>query len=338
MIGVSVIICCYNSSSRLIPTLEHLARQEFCNNISWEVIVVNNASTDNTVTVATEVWRRFDLQVPFKIENQPIQGLSFAREKGIEKAAYEYLLFCDDDNWLHANYIENAFKIMTSNQCIGALGGYGLPYFETNPPQNILKYASSYATGLQRKGTGEVGYPNVYGAGCTYRKSAIAYLFNHGFRYQLTGRNGNILLCGEDHELCYALYLGGNEIWASEQLTFFHFIPNSRISIDYLKKNIMGFAHSSFVLSIYKILITNRERQRPAYKSKWTWVVAVKGMILLKKFKSAFKKDELEKVELIAEKCAFSFLLKNRKLFNKTLTFLANSKWLSNDTSNLFKN
>ncbi len=58
MIGVSVIICCYNSSSRIIPTLQNLVKQRVPNHIPWEVIVVNNASTDNTGEVAKETWQR----------------------------------------------------------------------------------------------------------------------------------------------------------------------------------------------------------------------------------------------------------------------------------------
>jgi len=209
------------------------------------------------------------------------------------------------------------------------LGGQGIPYFETYPSENILKYAGTYATGPQGEGTGRLFYPQVYGAGCTYRKSAILKLFQKGFKYQLTGRNGSALLCGEDHELCYALFLSNYQIWSSDRLTFFHFIPNFRINVDYVKRNLMGMAVSNFVLSMYKLLIANRERHRPRYKSKWEWMLLVKAMVLIKAFFRANKEDELEKVELRAERNSFSFLLKNRKLFNKTLTSLSNSKWIS---------
>lgn len=50
--GVSIVICCYNSASRLPETLQHIAEQEVAANISWEVIVVDNASTDNTQEIA----------------------------------------------------------------------------------------------------------------------------------------------------------------------------------------------------------------------------------------------------------------------------------------------
>jgi len=50
--GVSVIICCYNSVKRLPVTLAHLKSQVVFGQIPWEVIVIDNASTDRTAEVA----------------------------------------------------------------------------------------------------------------------------------------------------------------------------------------------------------------------------------------------------------------------------------------------
>ena len=47
-LGVSIVICCHNSAKLLPRTLEHLRAQEVDSTIPWEVIVVDNASTDNT--------------------------------------------------------------------------------------------------------------------------------------------------------------------------------------------------------------------------------------------------------------------------------------------------
>ena len=49
--GISVIICCYNSSLRLDETLKHLINQK-THGFNWELIVVDNASTDNTEAYA----------------------------------------------------------------------------------------------------------------------------------------------------------------------------------------------------------------------------------------------------------------------------------------------
>lgn len=55
--GVSIIICCYNAQDRIVRTLEHIQQQRFFIPIPWEVIVIDNASTDNTAEVAENVWK-----------------------------------------------------------------------------------------------------------------------------------------------------------------------------------------------------------------------------------------------------------------------------------------
>src|SRR5260221_11052912 len=103
--GISVIVCCFNSATRISPTLKHLYNQKNISSSSWEIIIINNCSTDNTTEKATQVWDSFSSNKPsFKIVNESTPGLSVARQKGIDESYYDYVLFCDDDNWLEENY------------------------------------------------------------------------------------------------------------------------------------------------------------------------------------------------------------------------------------------
>jgi glycosyltransferase involved in cell wall biosynthesis len=98
----------------------HLAFQKVSPEIKWEIIVVDNASTDNTGQVASLNWSKYGLaEVGFKVVKELKAGLSYARHKGINEAAFEYLIFCDDDNWLSENYIETAYNIISENAKIG---------------------------------------------------------------------------------------------------------------------------------------------------------------------------------------------------------------------------
>ena len=99
MKGVSVIICCYNSSKRLGETLKHLSVQKI-NDTPCEIIIVDNASTDNTASLARETWDALGSSIPMRIINESKPGLSHAREAGINASSYTYIIFCDDDNWL----------------------------------------------------------------------------------------------------------------------------------------------------------------------------------------------------------------------------------------------
>src|SRR4051812_32311772 len=94
-LGISVIICCYNSSQRIHYALKHLEQQSFEDDLRWEVIVVDNASSDGTGRIAESIWREFNCDIPFRVVTESEPGLSHARNKGVAEARFEYLIFCD---------------------------------------------------------------------------------------------------------------------------------------------------------------------------------------------------------------------------------------------------
>jgi len=65
--GVSIIMCCHNSSHLLHNSLKHLANLDHPENLPVELIVVDNASTDETAEVAIAKWKEFDQPFPIII-------------------------------------------------------------------------------------------------------------------------------------------------------------------------------------------------------------------------------------------------------------------------------
>ena len=57
--GVSVVVCCYNSADVIIPTMTALSRQDVPHGIGFEVLLVDNNCTDNTVQLALKIWKVF---------------------------------------------------------------------------------------------------------------------------------------------------------------------------------------------------------------------------------------------------------------------------------------
>ena len=272
-LGVSVVIPCYNSSKRLRDTLFHLARQKVPNNIKWEVIIVDNASTDDTAEIAHRLWYEFNTKTDFKVVKQPIQGLSAARRKGFESAHYEYIIFCDDDNWLQEDYVRLAYDIMESNQEIGALGGRGVAECEIKPSEWFYDFQQYYAVGTQNEYSGDItekkGY--VYGAGSVIRKSAWINLMEKEFSFLLTGRKGTSLSSSEDSELCYALRLLGYKIWYDERLTFKHFMTKKRLSWEYFLKLVSGANESAAINKAYRHALSADGFTRD-HPSRFFWI------------------------------------------------------------------
>src|SRR6478736_4840376 len=92
--GVSVVVCCYNSVQRLSQTLEHLSRQEVPAHIPWEVIIVDNNSTDGTADFAANCWKKLHCNISFRVVQELQPGLSAARRKGFLSAFYDLIIFC----------------------------------------------------------------------------------------------------------------------------------------------------------------------------------------------------------------------------------------------------
>lgn len=121
-LGISIIVCCYNSETRIEKTLRCLAIQEGLIN-QKEIILVDNNSTDNTKEKARKIWNELKNPYPLKIITQQNQGLSHARTKGVLDSKYSFGIFCDDDNLLTPNYCEIIFKNFVENHSLGVIGG-----------------------------------------------------------------------------------------------------------------------------------------------------------------------------------------------------------------------
>ncbi|MBD0257739.1 MAG: glycosyltransferase family 2 protein, partial [Cytophagales bacterium] len=147
--GVSVVICCYNSASRLPETLRHMAAQRVDAQLGWEVVLVNNNSADDTAAVARQTWSDCSSPAPLRIVEEANPGLSHARQKGIETARYEFVLLCDDDNWLNPDYVQLAYAILHGDQRAGILGGRSEAVGERALPDWFEPLQAAYAVGRQ---------------------------------------------------------------------------------------------------------------------------------------------------------------------------------------------
>ena len=257
-LNISVIICCHNSSPRLSAALAHLARQILPNDIVWEIVVVDNASTDDTATIAKTAWAEFGSPVELRLIHVQQIGLAEARKAGIMGTSGQIIIFCDDDNWLKEDYLSIVYSIFDRNMRVGAIGGQSNAAFElgTAPPNWFSINAEKYAIGKQSLQTGNVtsrGF--VWGAGIAIRAEPLRQILRSGVRYLLSGRKGHQILSGEDSEMCAWLIIAGYELYYDERLIFAHFIPENRLTISYLNGLNKGFQASDKVLSAYRAFI-----------------------------------------------------------------------------------
>lgn len=273
--GVSVVICCYNSATRLRDTLVHLAAQD-CAQISWEVVVVDNNSTDSTAGVAVEVWNELNTNIPLRVVHEQRLGQAEARRTGVKQSMHQYVLFCDDDNHLAPDYIRKSCEILDDNPTLAAVGGHGQPLYEEAPPvwfENCLRFLAccpqSTSDGVMKPAA------TMYTAGMLARRSALMNLWSSDFQGLLSGRIGTkCLSAGEDSEMSILLTMSGYQLWYSSALAFKHFIPTSRTRWQYIRKLRWATGRANARLLPHKLLALNNQN---SIRSIWILQVISSG-------------------------------------------------------------
>lgn len=311
---LSVIICCYNSAKTIETALKALSDQERIKG-DWEIILVDNNSTDNTGDLAKLFWKNQHTQIPLKIVLQKTPGLSHARHKGIQESKGEFILFCDDDNYLSKEYVNNAILIMENDQKIGALCGFNEPLYEAPPPLLIKKNLTAYACGHYGMESQYLNGKTVpWGAGLVVRAKVLKKLQSIGFQSMLSDRKGKELSSGGDTEFCYIIYLLGYKWKYDTRLFLKHFIPANRMNKQYLSDIYFGFGKANAVIEWY---YGNGDMNRIKNKVSW-WKVYSKQVLFYKQNKS--KLD-------FAEEYTEGYL---EQLYNDRKSFLKKRKYVYN--------
>ena len=283
--GLSVVICCCNSAARIAESLSYLQRQLCPAGLQWEVVLVNNASTDETMEIARQAWDERPV-APMRIVSEQKAGLAYARIAGVREAQYPYVSFIDDDNWVCESWVANVVAFFEQYPGVGAVGGLNSPVFEVEPPDWFGRFQRSYAVGPQAAFVGDITWSHgvLSGAGLSVRVAAWQDLFEKGFLFTLLGRVGRQLLCGEDYELCLALRLAVWEIWYDTELTLQHYIPRERLSWKHLRKMVAGYGFVKYRLAAYGY---GSDGGNPVEDDRWA-VLFFKTLRKLCRFK-AFK-------------------------------------------------
>lgn len=99
-IKVSIIVPMFNCSEYIADTLNSIINQNFTD---YEIIVVDDGSTDDSLDIAYETLK--ESEIPHKIIHQRNSGVSVARNHGIEVSRGDYLVFVDGDDYISENHL-----------------------------------------------------------------------------------------------------------------------------------------------------------------------------------------------------------------------------------------
>ncbi|NDJ16696.1 hormogonium polysaccharide biosynthesis glycosyltransferase HpsE [Myxacorys almedinensis] len=231
----TVAIRSYNSADKLLAILEQLRLQSHVESICWEIVIVDNNSTDNTAEIVKQY--QSDWHQPWELRYifEPKQGAAIARRRAIEEAKGTLIGFLDDDNIPTLTWVAAAYTFGQQHPKAGAYGSRILPQYEVEPPQNFDRIAH-YLPTMERKDSFRYdshkrGLP--VGAGLVIRRQV--WLDQVSPHQIVQGPVGNgFALKGEETEALSHIKLANWEIWYAPDMTIVHQIPRWRLERSYL--------------------------------------------------------------------------------------------------------
>ena len=234
MTMVTVIVCTLNRCQGLAKTLESVAASTLPDSVGWEVLVVDNNSTDQTREVVEDFCRRYPGRFRYLLE--PQQGKSYALNAGIREARGEVLAFLDDDVTVELTWLQNLTAPLRHGQWAGA-GGRTLPARTFLPPRWLVLEVP-YCMGSPlfahfdfSDKAGEL-YSPPYGTNMAFRKEMFEKY--GGFRTDLgPSPDSQIPRPNEDTEFGRRVLAAGERLWYERSAVVYHPVPEDRLQKSY---------------------------------------------------------------------------------------------------------
>ncbi|NES80084.1 MAG: glycosyltransferase family 2 protein [Moorea sp. SIO2B7] len=247
-IDFTIAIPTYNGENRLPEVLDKLLVQVNTENISWEIIIIDNNSTDNTFKIVQDYQNNWHQSYPLRYCFEAQQGAAFARKRAIKEANAPLIGFLDDDNIPASDWVAAAYLFGKEHPNAGAYGSQIHGEYEVEPPPNFERIKAFLA--ITERGSKPIWYnPKLKflppSAGLVVRKKA--WLKSIPNKCILSGRVPGSMLTSEDLEVLAYIQQAGWEIWYNPSMEIVHKIPRSRLTREYLISFIGGIGLSRYV-------------------------------------------------------------------------------------------
>jgi glycosyltransferase involved in cell wall biosynthesis len=229
-IRTTVILCTYNRCKSLAQALESVAASIYAEPSEWEVLVVDNNSSDQTREVIEDYCTQYPGRFRYLFESQ--QGKSYALNAGIREARGDILAFMDDDVTVECAWLQNLTAALFSGEWAG-VGGRILPQWPCAPPSWLPEkewYGMAplvmFDLGLE---AGPLTNP-PFGTNMAFHRRMFE---KYGtFRIDL-GPRPNSEIRSEDTEFGSRLLAAGERIKYEPTAVVYHLVPQKRLQREY---------------------------------------------------------------------------------------------------------
>jgi glycosyltransferase involved in cell wall biosynthesis len=252
---ITVILCTYNRCQSLARALESVGVSQMPQHVRWEVLVVDNNSSDDTALVVRNCQDRFPGKFRYVFESKA--GKSHALNRGIQETDADVLAFMDDDVEVRHDWLHILTKVFGDGSYAGS-GGRILPEAGFRAPE-WLKTSDRYALaplavfdlGDQ---PGELKEP-PFGTNMAFRREAFLRFGN--FRCDLGPQPGSEIR-SEDTEFGMRVLRGGERLWYEPEAVVYHSIPKQRVNQSYF----LQWWHGKGRADVREGMLTGEEQLR----------------------------------------------------------------------------
>lgn len=235
---LSIIICSYNRASYISDALTSLYGQSSGLD-DFEVIIVDNNSTDNTKEVYAQ-WRQTNTNGQFTFISEMQQGASFARNTGAAIAKGEWVCFMDDDAVATTDYVKNIIKHIQDQPFIVGFGGRIIPKYIPAEPKWMSYYVSSLVGNFDYAPTACAFENGKYPLESNMIVKKSVYDQIGGFNVNLPGVVGTLRIGGEGKELFYKIIALGHTIYYDPSICVHHVVEVKKLTSEYMYRVASG--------------------------------------------------------------------------------------------------
>lgn len=261
----SIIICTYNRSGLLRDCLTSLINQTADHGL-FEIVIVNNNSTDDTVTVVNQFSKCNNIC----LLQEKKQGLSHARNRGWQEARGRYVAYIDDDARAHNDWIHEMHQFTMRHPEIQAFGG---PYF----PFSFVEIPDWMPDGFGKNFLGEIERPIqedrewISGSNMVFGRNILEKMC--GFRTDI-GMSGAKISYGEETFLFRKIVESDEKIFYVPTMKVDHLVAEYKMRVWWLLKSsyFMGRCNS-------RKFITRRPVRGHIRDFKRSFVEAIQHML-----------------------------------------------------------
>lgn len=223
---ISIVVITRNRADLLRGALASLQELKTRDAFRYEIVVVDNGSTDHTALVAAELREHCSVPVRYVFEAKP--GIAVARNRGVRESLGEWIAFFDDDQLADADWLHELWSFATQRDLL-AVGGAVLLKFVGGPERKLHSF-TAMLLGQAMWSSKPFPYSSRISFGCgnlMLQRSVFdrVGLFNEACN-----------LRAEDTELFHRLRVAGIASWYVPTARVHHLTPPERLAESYLAR------------------------------------------------------------------------------------------------------